>query len=73
MDAVTDFVVCQPFGGRGGFLYLDDSGGLTPHIASARRFDSFSSARENWRLAGPSATIKEVKRQRAASGRFEHS
>jgi len=65
MKASTEFVVCQPFAGRGRFLYLDNEGGLTPHVATARRFESFAAARENWRLAGPSATIMELKRSQA--------
>jgi len=62
MKALTDFVVCLPFAGRGRFLYLDDDGELTPDVHSARRFASFEAARLNWRLAGPSATIQEVKK-----------
>jgi hypothetical protein len=73
MNVSTEFVVCQPFGGRGQFLYLNNEGGLTPHAAEARRFESFAAAREHWRLAGPSATIAEFKNAgRASLSVFAH-
>ncbi len=64
----SDFVICQPLA-RGVMLYLAASGEMLPDVGKARRFDSFEAARRQWRLGGPSATIRDLSARRVHGSR----